>query len=63
LGSIKAQKKEEVFIVVFFGKIFPKNTTCGASHQLHVGNPVIGIHRSGSSEAAASPVQDNEEQL
>jgi hypothetical protein len=23
--------------VVFFGKIFPKITTCGATHPMHVG--------------------------
>jgi hypothetical protein len=46
LCSSKAQKKQKVFFVVFFGKIFPKNTTCGTSHQVHVGSiPVIVIRQ------------------
>jgi hypothetical protein len=49
--------------VVFFTQIQGENTTCGATHQVGVGIPVIFIHQPGSIEAGASPLHIQGEQL
>jgi hypothetical protein len=59
----KLKKSRSFFRGVFSGRSSRKNTTCGASHQLRVGIPVIFIRQSGDIVAGASLFGNTGEQL